>query len=177
MATVPKDSVANLTKGSVSIRDQVEASIGRVERAYSSGLAKLSGNGLFDWQSDFEKNAQSAIKGLRGAIDAWATKGRTAAASGKTYVEVYPKTNGWPGWTKAAGEFVDGINKQVDTGDSGTFNAIVETAKEAPATTAKAVVHATNVAMQTAGSAVSLGILRPVGIALGVYVLFKLVVR
>jgi hypothetical protein len=179
MAAIHKDDHSNLG-ARAGAKTKVEGDIARIEKAYAAGLAQLSGTSLafgsLFGQSEAEENGTKAIRALRPSIDGWIARGRAVVASGKRYTEVYPKSNGWAGWAKAAEEYLAGINAIVDIGDHGTFAAVVETVKEAPATTAKAITKAA-VEVQQAGATAALGVLKPLGIALGVYLALRLVLR
>lgn len=176
MARVSQDNAANLSATAAApTKAQVEDRIANIEAAYTKGVDELADGGLFDVQTEAEANGEKSIRALRPAIDKWAARGRLAAASGKRYTEVFPGSNGWPGWTSAGDEFKKGINAIVDIGDHATLKAIVETVKEAPATTAKAIVDASKV-VQQAGSNIALGVLKPVLVALGAYVVLRMTV-
>lgn len=177
MATVATDDANRLSATVDKRRKAVLGSIAQVENAYKLALEELDDSGLFDYQTEAEANGAKTIRSLRSGIDGWIARGKAVLDSGRQYVEVYPKTNGWAGWTRAGEEYIKGINNVVDTGENHTLQSIVETVKEAPATSAKAVQKAATEALNATGQAVSLGVLRPIGYALGAYVLFRLVVR
>lgn len=172
MAKVSTDSAASLgtLSGTAEMKAQVEARITNVNSAYDKAMAALDG-GLFG-QSDAERNAAHNVRQFRDDVDRWMARGRAAAASG---IRPPDYKRGWDGWWSQGLIFISGFQTQAEF-DHATMGAIVETVKEAPATTVKAVKSAAR-AVEQVGSNVALGILKPVAVVLGVYLALRLVIR
>ncbi len=177
MATVDRNSnAANLTTAG-DVAPQVEERIASVNSAYSKALDALSGSMIIG-QTEAEENATGVVRGFRDDIDSWSARGRDSLKKGTS-----PGGSGWKGWVNAGNAYIDGLKVQANFKHE-ALRDIIEIVKEAPATSAKATKKAAKAAMEVAGNVataagteIGRGLLMPLGVALGSYLLIKVITR
>lgn len=114
---------------------EVEDRVRVVARAHGDAIKSVTGA---VYSSTAEKHAQGALRGLSGAIEDWANRGRAAARADKA-----PEGKGWPGWLRAGEAFRDGFPEIAKQGTVDyTLADMAAALREAPAT-ANAAVDAT----------------------------------
>lgn len=161
--------------GAPPLASQVESRIGVVERSWVKAMTALDGSVVFG-QSDAEKTAQHNVRQFQDDVAAWAVAGRVAAKAGKSPAGYQ---TGWKGWADQAVVFVDGFAAQAEF-DRETFSAFVTTVQDAPkqaGSDLKAGAKAVGGVVQTAAQHVGSGVLMPLGVALGVYILAQIAIR
>lgn len=175
MAAINRNANPAVTSGP-DLGSQVEARIASVNSAYDKAIAALSG-GIFG-QSDAEKNATYNVAQFRDDVDEWAARGRDAVRSGKQ-----PGAKGWSGWVDRGNVYIEGFKAQAEF-DHATLTAIVEIVKETPAQVVKATKAAAKAAggvvvdvASGAGKSIAAGLLMPIGIAIGAYIVLRVVAR
>lgn len=93
--------------------------------------------------------AEPELRGLQAKLDDWAKRGTDAAAK----IGATPSPNGWPGWVTAGTVLMAGFDDIAKIGGHSTLDAIVATAKDAPAEAVKTVKKAVKHVSDTAHSA------------------------